>query len=174
MALDNALTTVVAALNPKSKKLAASLTSIRAELVNGPPPRQGFAGSPVDTIAKTSGKINAVTLSQLASAFAKGRRRTWNQLLEQAGVWVWKVDPETVLSAYSWAPGVINSAAAAINVNAGLQANATPSIVNGWLHNRASDPALHETVIAAIVEACPRRNGELWEFISFLRRAFKK
>jgi hypothetical protein len=156
-------------LNPTSKKILASLASIEREILNGPPPGQGFVKSPVESIAKSSGKVDAASLSKAGGAFARGARRVWKQVLAPAGIWVWKDEPESLLSAIPGAGVVIIAAASKLGINAGLAASAPEDVVFNWLHNRANDPVLHEAVIAALFHSSPTRAGELWEFVAFLK-----
>jgi len=147
-------------------KLHASLASVQDEIANGPP-SLSFTGSPVDKIARASGRVNAAQLSQLPAAFKKKKRRVWKDLLGPAGIWVWRSDPEGQLVAIPGSTATINSI-----VGNPLPATAGVVAVRGWLKNRASEPEVHETVLAALLRSMPQKRGELWEFVSFLKDVF--
>lgn len=169
--LGPALDALLLAMNPASKKVVKSLNSIKGELANGPPVPQAFAGSPVEAVVKASGKVNAVDQSKISSALAAGKRTVWQPLLGNANIWVWKLDPESVLAAFPGCIATINNAL--VTLQSGAQAIApasTTDVVKGWLHNNASEPEVHETVVCALLKPSQKR-GEMWEFSKFLATA---
>lgn len=163
-----ATSVLLGALNPASKRIVKSLRSIERELQYGPPAPQSFSGSAVETVVKASGKVNAADQSRVAAALARGRRTIWRGPLSNANVWVWKTDPEDVLSSLPNCVIKINRALSRVGSSVNpLPNGASKDEVWGWLHNNASEPETHELIVCELLESVGW-SGEIGDFSRFI------